>query len=68
MLPFGLKGYLSPWLLPPTSCFLLIALGLLLARRLRWLGGLLAALGLLSGLALSLPIVAEPQMAWVEAP
>ena len=49
MVPFAVKGYLSPWLLPPTSCFLLIALGLLLARRLRWLGGLLAALGLLSG-------------------
>ena len=68
MVPFAVKGYLSPWLLPPTSCFLLIALGLLLARRLRWLGGLLAGMGLLSGLALSMPIVAEPLMAWVEAP
>ena len=68
MVPFAVKGYLSPWLLPPTSSFLLIVLGLLLARRLRRLGGLLVALGLLSGLALSLPFVSERLMAYVEAP
>ena len=68
MVPFAVKGYLSPWLLPPTSCFLLIALGLLLARRLRGLGRLLIALGLLSGLALSTPLVSDRVMAWVEAP
>jgi uncharacterized SAM-binding protein YcdF (DUF218 family) len=68
MVPFAVKGYLSPWLLPPTSSFLLIALGLLLVRRLRGLGRLLIALGLGSGLALSTPIVSERLMAWVEAP
>jgi uncharacterized SAM-binding protein YcdF (DUF218 family) len=68
MVPFAVKGYLSPWLLPPTSSFLLIALGLLLLGRARWLGRLLLAIGLMSGLALSLPIVSERLMAWVEAP
>jgi len=68
MVPFAVKGYLSPWLLPPTSSLLLIGLGLLLARRLRRLGGLLIALGLLSALALSMPFVSERLMAYVEAP
>ena len=68
MVPFAVKGYLSPWLLPPTICFLLIALGLLLAGRLRGFGRLLIALGLVSGLALSTPIISERLMAWVEAP
>ena len=68
MVPFAVKGYLSPWLLPPTICFLLIALGLLLAGRLRGFGRLLIALGLGSGLALSTPIISERLMAWVEAP
>ena len=68
MVPFAVKGYLSPWLLPPVSSFLLILLGLLLARRLRRLGATLVAIGLLSGLALSTPIFSDRLMAWVEAP
>lgn len=68
MMPFAVKGFLSAWLLPPTSSFLLVAFGLLLARRRRGLGGALAVFGLLSGLALSMPLFAEPLMAWVEAP
>lgn len=68
MVPFAVKGYLSPWLLPPASSFLLIGLGLLLARRRRRLGATLAALGLAGGLALAMPLFANPLMAWVEAP
>jgi uncharacterized SAM-binding protein YcdF (DUF218 family) len=68
MLPFALKGYLSPWLLPPVSLFLLTALGLLLARRWPRAGRWLAALSLFAGIALCLPVVADRLMAWVEAP
>jgi uncharacterized SAM-binding protein YcdF (DUF218 family) len=68
MVPFEVKGFLSAWLLPPTSILLLIVFGLLLARRRRRLGGTLAAIGLACGIALSMPLFAEPLMAWVEAP
>ena len=68
MLPFGVKGLLSPWLLPPVSLFLLAALGLLLRKHRPRLGGWLAVCSLLAGVALSTPLIALPLMAWVEAP
>jgi len=68
MLPLGFKSLLSAWLLPPVSLFLMIAAGLLLRRRRPRLGTGVAALGLIAGIALSLPLVAEPLMAWMEAP
>ncbi len=68
MLPFGVKSLLSAWLLPPVSLFLLALVGLVLSRRRPRLGGLLAVLALLTGIALSTPIAARALMAWVEQP
>jgi uncharacterized SAM-binding protein YcdF (DUF218 family) len=68
MLPFGAKSLLSAWLLPPVSLFLLALLGLALLRRRPRLGGWLAVLALLSGIALSTPLAARLLMAEVEAP
>ncbi len=68
MLPFGAKSLLSAWLLPPVSLFLLALLGLLLMRRRPRLGGLLAVLALVAGIALSTPIAARLLMGWVEQP
>jgi len=62
------KTYLAPWLLPPLSLFLLIALGLLLATRWPRVGRALAITGLVVGIALSMPLVADRMMAAVEAP
>lgn len=68
MLPFGVKGLLTSLLLPPASLFLLVAAGLLLARRRPRAGRWLAALGLLAGVASSLPLFSQPLVAWMEAP
>ena len=68
MLPFGVKSLLSPWLLPPVSLFVLAALGLMLGRRRPRLGGWLTVFSLIAGIALSMPLLAERLMAWVEAP
>jgi uncharacterized SAM-binding protein YcdF (DUF218 family) len=68
MLPFGAKSLLSAWLLPPVSLFLLALVGLLLMRRRPRLGGLLAVLAVLAGIALSSPVAARLLMASVEAP
>jgi uncharacterized SAM-binding protein YcdF (DUF218 family) len=68
MLPFAAKSLLSAWLLPPVSLFLLALLGLLLIRRRPRFGGVLAALALVAGIALSTPVGARLLMAWVEQP
>ncbi|NLD53702.1 MAG: YdcF family protein [Burkholderiaceae bacterium] len=68
MLPFGAKSLLSAWLLPPVSLFLLALLGLLLMRRRPRLGGFLAIVALLAGIALSTPLAARSLMRWVEQP
>jgi uncharacterized SAM-binding protein YcdF (DUF218 family) len=68
MLLFDIKTYLSPWLLPPVSLFLLVALGLLMAGRWPRLGRTVAAVAVLAGIALSMPLFADRLMALVEAP
>lgn len=68
MLPIGVKGLLSPWLLPPVSLYLLAAVGLLLAGRWPRLGRWLIVLSLISGIGLSMPLFADRLMGWVEAP
>lgn len=57
---FALRVVLRAWLLPPGSLIVLALLGLALARRWPRIGRGLAAVALLSLLALSLPIVADP--------
>jgi uncharacterized SAM-binding protein YcdF (DUF218 family) len=68
MLAFDVKGYLSPWLLPPVSLFLLVVLGLLISRRSPRVGGWLVALGAVTGIATTMPFFADRLIGWVEAP
>jgi len=68
MLLLDIKTYLSPWLLPPVSLFLLTALGLVLAARWPRIGRTLAIAGVLIGVAVSMPPFADRLMAAVEAP
>lgn len=63
-----LKTLLVPWVLPPTSLFLLALLGALLVWRWRRLGATLVLLAALAGLTVSLPVVAQRFAALLEAP
>jgi uncharacterized SAM-binding protein YcdF (DUF218 family) len=65
-LSFLLKKILSALLLPPFLPWLLVIVGLLLLRWRPWLGRSLTALGILLGIALSLPIAVRPLMVPLE--
>jgi uncharacterized SAM-binding protein YcdF (DUF218 family) len=68
MLPFEVKTYLVPWLLPPVSLFLVVGLGLLLAGRWPRVGRFLAVTGIVLGIGTSMPLIADRLMSFVEAP
>lgn len=68
MLAFTLKDLLTAWLLPPVSLFVLAAAGVLISARRPRTGRSLALLGLLAGIALSMPLASQRLMAWLEAP
>ncbi|TAK90354.1 MAG: YdcF family protein [Burkholderiaceae bacterium] len=65
-LSFLLKKILSALLLPPFLPWLLVIVGLLFLRWRPWLGRCLTALGIVLGIALSLPLVVGPMTAPLE--